>query len=121
MADFKMTTLGDLDLSTGDIQLVTGRDEIAQHLRIRLKFFIGEWFLDKRLGIPYIQKVFRKNPNSNVVRDLISRTALGTPGVEEIQSLDFVLDGANRKLTVDLRAKIVGDDVPLDFSEELIL
>lgn len=120
MTDFKLTTTGDLDLTTGDIQLISGSEEIAQHLRIRLKFFIGEWFLDTRLGIPYIQKVFRKNPNSNVVRDLIQRAALSTPGVLEIQTLTFDFDSANRRLAVDLRALITGDEV-LDFSEELIL
>ena len=120
MTDFKLTTTGDLDLSTGDIQLISGVEEIAQHLRIRLRFFLGEWFLDQRLGIPYIRDVFRKNPNTNVITDIITRAALSTPGVLSVDSLSFDFDSAARRLDVDLRLMVTGDQV-LDFSEELIL
>ena len=120
MADLLMTPDGDLDLSTNDMQLVTGSAEIAQHLRIRLKFFLGEWFLDTRLGVPYIQQILRKRPQLAVVQDILRRTVLSTPGIIEILSFSFELDSVTRRLTVDLRAQITGDEV-LDFSEELIV
>lgn len=34
----------DIDVSTGDLVLVEGTDAIIQHLQIRLRFFLGEWF-----------------------------------------------------------------------------
>ena len=120
MADLLLTPTGDLDLTTNDLRLVTGSNEIAQHLRIRLKFFLGEWFLDTRIGVPYIQQVLRKRPQLAIVQDIIRRTVLSTPGVVGLLSLSFDLDSTTRRFTVELRAEITGDEV-LDFSEELIL
>lgn len=120
MTDFLLTSSGDLDLTTGDLQLATGSTEIAQHIKIRLRYFLGEWFLDQRLGVPYFDQILLKNPNTNVVTDLLRRATLSTPGVLDVSSLSFVFDSATRTLAVDLRAIITGNEV-LDFSEELIL
>ncbi|MCG8433499.1 MAG: hypothetical protein MJA83_05665 [Gammaproteobacteria bacterium] len=120
MADFKLDASGDLDLSTGDIQIITGNAAIAQELTIRLRFFLGEWFLDVREGIPYIQQFFRKNPNPNIIRDVIARVVRGTPGVIDLLSLSFDLDTVARRLSVSLSAQTTSDEGPLVF-EEFIL
>lgn len=120
MADLLLTPGGDIDLSTNDAQLVTGSAEIVQHLRIRLKFFLGEYFLNILLGVPYIQQILRKRPRLAIVQDILRRVVLSTPGVIEILSFSFGLDSVTRRLTVDLRAKITGGEV-IDFSEELIV
>jgi len=46
--------------STGDLSWVEGIDAIAQHARVRLQFFLNEWFLDRREGIPFMREVFTK-------------------------------------------------------------
>lgn len=121
MADLLLsTTTNDLDLSTNDLQLVTGSNEIAQHIRIRLKFFFAEWFLDQRLGIPYIQEILRKSPNQNIVREILVRAIESTPGVEKVLTMTFDLVAPTRRLTVDARIEITGDEV-IDFSEELLI
>ena len=121
MADLLIdVATGDLDLSTNDAQLVTGSDEIAQHLRIRLKFFLGEWFLDTRLGVPYYQEILKKGAKLTVVQEVLRVVILSTPGIIEILSFSFDLVSVTRSLSLDLRAKITGDEV-LDFNEELIV
>ena len=56
------TATGDLLLENFDLQLVEGRDQIAQNLMIRLRFILGEWFLDITAGIPYYDDFFIKAP-----------------------------------------------------------
>jgi len=119
--DLKLTTDGDLDFSTGDLILLEHPDDIAQHLRIRLRFFLGEWFLDQRIGIPYFEKILIKNPNEAVIRSIYRDVILTTPGVEALRSLELSYDEILRKLTVEFDAQIVGADQPLSFVEELIL
>jgi len=111
----------DIDISGGDLNLIDGPEAVAQHLRIRFHFFLGEWFLDRRLGIPYFQKILKKNPGTNVVRAIIRRVITTTPGVLALISLDTNYEGAIRKLTTPFEARIEGSDETLSFVEEFII
>lgn len=83
----------DLDLSSGNLVIVQDEDtSIAQKLTIRFQLFLGEWFMDARIGVPYLQVVFVKNPNLVVVGQLFRNIIRNTPGVLNILSeeIDFV-------------------------------
>ena len=60
MTTIKLNSDGDLDFSSGGLELLEGVDEIVQKLDTRLQFFLGEWFLDQRLGIPYYEDILIK-------------------------------------------------------------
>lgn len=121
MADLKLDlTTNDLDLSTADLQIVTDDDAIVQHLVIRFQFFKGEWFLDRRVGIPYFTDVLIKNPSLANVRNLITQTILTTPGIAELQELTLDLNSTTRKLDVAFIA-LKDDGEILDFSGVFIL
>lgn len=101
-----------LDPATGDlalpVQLITGADCVAQRLRIRLRFWLGEWFLDQRLGIPYVRSVLVKNPDLVLIRSIFRRVILSTPGVARLDSLVLTHDRAGRRLVIeDFRATFV--------------
>jgi len=85
MKDLKLDTFGELDLSSGDLQFVTGADAVAQHLRIRLRFFLGEWFLDTRVGIPYFSVFFIKQPNLAAIEAIYRRAIQTVPGVDSLE------------------------------------
>ena len=120
--DIKLDTqTHDVDFSTGDLQVISGSEAIAQQLRIRLQFFLGEWHLDTRTGIPYYQKILVKNPATNVVRKLFQDAILSTPGIRELTSLELSFDSPSRALSVSFIAAIIGEDEPLIFDEEFII
>jgi hypothetical protein len=112
---------GDLDLSTNNLRFVDGADAVAQHLRIRLRFFKGEWFYDTRVGFPYYSQVFVKNPNLAAIQTTYRRAILSTPGVETLDRIDLALDGQTRELTLSFSAKLAGEDYARDFTEVFIL
>ena len=119
--DIKLDTTGDIDISTGDLVLLTGIEAIAQHLRIRFKFYLGEWFLDQRVGIPYYETILVKGTSLNIVRSIFRKVIVETPGVTKLISLTLDFTAASRSLSVAFTANVVGEDEPVEFLEELII
>lgn len=121
MTDIKLdVTTHDIDISTGDLQLLTGIEAIAQHIRIRLQFFLGEWMLDTRLGIPYFQHVLIKNPKTAVVRGILRKAIQETPGVVSVSDLLVDYAPTTRQMTVSFSAATDTGE-PLTFTEEFII
>jgi hypothetical protein len=109
---------GDLKLSdTGELVFTDGAEQARQEVQCRLCFFLGEYFLDTRQGLPYYRDVFVKNPNRETVLSLFERTALSVPGIVQLSELSYVLDTKTRRLTVEGEAFwIDGQPVPIDLS-----
>lgn len=120
MADIKLTAAHDLDLSTGDIQILRGRDETAQRLTIAYAIYKGEWFLDDRVGMPYTQTIFKKNPDLFLLRNLFRRMALLDPGIDSVEEVVLQYSSADRSLTVDIVARDL-DGETLTFTAAPIL
>ena len=121
MADFLVDpATGDLDLSSGDIQIVDGANAVAQHVRIRLRTLFGEWFLDRRIGVPYFQRILIKNPGTNVVNRILRQVVAETPGIVELREFTTEYEGVPRRLTVRFNA-IADDGTNLTFEDELIV
>lgn len=119
--DLKLTVPGhDLSVEDGDLVLLDGVESIAQHLRIRLQFFLEEWFLDTRIGIPYYQRLLGQKPQESVVRAIFRPAIESTPGVEALNDLQVDYDGASRALAVSFRA-LTDTGEQLVFDEELII
>ncbi len=121
MSDFKLDAFGELDLSSDDLVFVTGADAVAQHLKIRLRFVQGEWFLDQRVGLPYFTQIWVKNPNLAAIQSVFRRAIITTPGVDVLERIDQEFDSATRQLEIDFSAKLEGEDVARDFTEVFIL
>lgn len=120
MSNLKLDPLtNDLDISSANFEIVTGDDAILQQLRVRFRFFLGEWFLDLRQGIPYFSEVLVKDPNIARLRDIFRQTILTTPRIESLESLSLDLDVGTRKLTVDFVA--IKDDGTILASQEVFI
>lgn len=80
--------------------------EVAQRLTVRLNFFKGEWFLDRRQGIPYYQELLIKEPESRVVRGVFSSVISGTPGIASLDSLTIGEPDADRLVDITFTATL---------------
>lgn len=121
MSDIGLTQDGDLLFVNGSLVLVTGGDAIIQNLTIRLQFFLGEWFLDTRLGMPYFQDVLVKNPNLVLVRGIFRVAITSTPGVKSLEEFEFAFDSPTRKLRLDFIVRRTDNDQLLDYSKVFII
>lgn len=101
----RLITAGDLAISGRKFVVVEGIDYIRQKLLARFQFFLGEWFLDLREGVPYYRDVFVANPDKNmpVIRSLLKRIALSVPGVVSIRQFDVVFDSTTRSMIASMR------------------
>jgi len=122
--DFKLDATGDLDITNNSFSLVEGAAAVKQHCQVRLKFFLGEWFLDTRIGVPWFQQILVKGVSTTMVQQIIRDVILGTPGVKSIDAFSMVLNDATRELAVEVSGKLdadVGEDSYEWSFDELIL
>ena len=91
---------GDLDVSTGSFQTLTGPEYAAQKIRQRFKLFLGEWFLDQSLGVPWFTQVFVKNPNLDAIRALFRAELLKVPGIVSVGQIESSFVPATRTLSL---------------------
>jgi hypothetical protein len=91
---------------------VSGIDQVAQHIEIRLRLIYGEWFLNTQLGVPWFEKVFVKNPDLSAIDIIIKSTITETPEVTGIVQYSSSIDRPTRKLVVSFQAStIYGENV----------
>jgi hypothetical protein len=110
MIPFTVLTLG----SSGDIDLTKGLrftpdlvTYTAQRLFDNLSFFLNEWFLDLREGIPYFEKIIGQKPDLPLIDTLYRRAILATPGVGAITNLQLDFDRTARALAIHFEATLV--------------
>lgn len=92
--DIALDAFGDLLFTDGDLSFVRGAEAVQQSLKIRLRFFQGEWFLDVNAGLPYSTQILVKNPNLVALRAIYRREIEETVGVGELRRLLLTYDPA---------------------------
>ncbi len=110
-------TTGDLAITDNKFTFNSGVESIRQHLQIRLRIALGEWFLDETIGVPYFQDIFKKNPNYVNVTEAFKTTILETPGVVELLEFNYEYDNTDRLFSLTFKA--LTDEGLLDFSESI--
>jgi len=99
-------TFGDLVIEGGDLVITsTTIDDVRQSVLQRLRIFLGEWFLDNTIGLPYFQQILIKNPDQSKIDALFRDQILGTPGVIALNSYSFQTDFATRSLRLRFSAQ----------------
>lgn len=91
---------GDLVVGT-DLEFSRGVQAVAQGVRIRLLTFLGEWFADLSIGVPYYRDILGQKFDQGRVHSAVRGAILSTPGVREITSLSASYTRSTRILTVE--------------------
>ncbi len=111
---YRVIPKGDLDIVDGDLVMLGGAAYVAQKMAARFQFFLGEWFLDKREGVPYFRDVFTHNPNIDVIRSVFRQVALSIKSVASLPKFETIYSPATRSIAFSFEAK-------LDTGESLIV
>ncbi len=99
MKDLKLTQDGDLAIELFDLALVDGREQVAQRMKTRLKTFLGEWFLDTTVGVPYFEDILVKNPDTELVNAVLQEQILLDAEITEILTFTADYNNATRKVS----------------------
>lgn len=108
--DAENPTLDDLRLVDGQLALTTNVEAVRQALLIRLRTFRGEWHIDQRVGVPWMQSIIGQRPLRTVLDRIFRRAILATPGIVSVEALNFTED-PERSLRIDLEATATGGEV----------
>lgn len=85
-------------------------EEVAQRLRTKLRFFLGEWVLNILAGLPFYRDIFVKNPNLTTIRGAVAAAISADPGVANLDQISLTLDAA-RLLTLTFSATLTDGSV----------
>ncbi len=107
MSDLKLVTvattenphIGDLEVSGSNFVLVHGVDAIVQAVEVRLRWGLGEWFLDTKQGTPWLQAILRKGVSLASVQAALGREILKVDGVLGVRRWNLSIDRTTRELT----------------------
>ena len=94
----------DLLITNFDLSTVDDVDQITQNLGIRLRFFLGEWFLNIGVGVPYYQSILVKSPNQINVESALKSEIINTVGISEILSFASQYDNRTRQFSLQFSA-----------------
>jgi hypothetical protein len=102
-----ISTENDLCLCGFGLDLVEDIEQIRQKIKIRLQFFLGEWYLDTTLGVPYFTEVSEKNPKMARIQAIFKAVIIETPGVTELTAFSATYDAALRVFNLDFTVNTI--------------
>lgn len=108
-------TTGDLQLVNGKFAWTTGLDAIAQDIVIRLRLFVGEWFLDLDAGTDwwsYLGEKFTSSRESAMHAEM-TNVVLAVAGVTAVSNISLALDATTRVLAINLSASSTFGDITI--------
>lgn len=83
-------------------------DTLEQRIRTRMQTFMGEWYLNEEMGVPYFQEVLVKNPDVARVRALLLAALLSVEGVKQVTKFNVAFIPGDRRFAVDFHC--ISDD-----------
>lgn len=75
-----------LILKNGDLSLVDGKERVLQQVITGLKIMLGDWFLDYRKGIDYINGL---KAYPTILKAQIKKAILEVDGVDSVRNYSF--------------------------------
>lgn len=100
--DILLDKSGDLFISKdGDIAI---GQSVAQKIRIKVLWFAAEWKWDDEEGLPYIEQLFVKNPDTDGFESAIREKIFEVEEVTNVGEISVEADAKTRKATIRFTA-----------------
>lgn len=80
-------------------------DVVSQRLYIRLKTFLGEWFLNVGYGVPY-ERILGQKVRKSVVDMILQEQILMEQGVNRIEFFSSSLDNPTRVYSCNFKVRV---------------
>ena len=88
------------DIVTQGSMFLTGREEIEQTIKTRLRLFLGEYFRDITDGTPWFEQILGKGTTLSAREAALRNRIVRTPGVVRLTSFSTDFDLNTRTYSV---------------------
>jgi hypothetical protein len=95
-------------------------DYMAQKVRCAISLFLGEWYLNKNIGIPYIPSTMEKINHRPVLETALIVTISNIKGIKRLVSFDPDYNSRERLLKISFTAECENGEI-LNMSEDIPL
>lgn len=103
-----------LNENTNDLVFVNGAcpvtqqltSVVSQRLKITLYTFLGEWFLNTSVGVPYFQQIFGKIRNKSSIDLIFQQIIVNDVDVIEILSFESTLSPDIRGYSMTFQVRV---------------
>lgn len=116
--DIKLTRVNtgvpyDIEFVNGQLQTVTGLQEIAQRYLFGLSVYLGELYIDPSFGVDYFNNVFGRSVTDTVVIDELKAAMIDTRGNEKLESFSLTSVSGTRIANLTAQVKTTQGEVNL--------
>ena len=115
-----VTKDNDLAIEKNNLVLTVNNSdqEIEQRIRQNLQTYLGEWFLDTSIGVPYLQLVYVKGVAPILIEAAFKDVITQTPGVASLVKFDPIeLNSADRTLQINFAVRTINNRIiPVGFT-----
>lgn len=109
--DFAIDSAGNFLRESNGLRMSKTRIEyVAQKLQIKFRFFLGEWYLNTSLGLPYFTKMLEKGVDISFIEAIFKATIYKVPEIKELKTFSVTVEPASRKLKVAFSVKLTDSD-----------
>ena len=105
MLDLALDDSHDLKMNGLDLMLVDQAAQVRQQLLIKLRLWVGEWFLDNEFGTPYLQEILGKQLTLSGAIAALRTSILEVEGVRNITLFEYNFDSKGRSLQVNFEVE----------------
>ena len=118
MSTLALNSENDLYFTKNRLTILTGANtdqEILQRIKIRLKFFKDEWFLNSEHGLPYFENILgTKNIDLNILESIFREQLLDIEGVKSVIESSVDYNASNRQILYAFSIASVSNTVILN-------
>jgi hypothetical protein len=107
----------DIGVTKYSLWFINQADQVAQQIKMNLLSFLGEWFLDIRYGVPYLEEILVKNPRMSSVETILRNHIGSVPNVIRLTSFGMDWNRKDRSLRVEFSCETT--DGPIHESVKL--
>ncbi len=116
MQDFKLDGKGEIVLKNGLPVIIEGPELAAQINRQALRFQLGEWYGDRKQGMPYFQIIFQKNVSLGTKINVIKKYITDIPINRSIKKFDYRIN--HGIIEIEYKVSTTIGDVDIKIPEE---
>lgn len=96
--DILLTKDGDLFVGkSGDIEI---ENSVEQKIRIRVLWFLNEWRWQPSYGLPWMEYIFVKNPNTALFESALRDAIFSVDEVTSVEKVQVNVNGKTRKASI---------------------